>query len=464
MQLAAAHDARHEGTLDLLRQFMRIDIPLSAAWTLALFGLFFFFPAPVLPLMGSLVALNTILLVWARRRANRGDTKGAVLMLATGLLMITLATAVVFPMAFPAVVLIGLVPVFLCLTFLDRRSLIVVMLISTGVSIASSLLSLATDPFGVLAFVPQPVASGVILAAVPVLTAIIYVLLWIYSTRLQRTLAETHAANLALRESERSLEIKVTERTRELADARDQALEATRAKSVFLANMSHELRTPLNAVIGFSDVLSQQMFGPLNARQTEYLEDIRTSGQHLLALINDVLDLAKVEAGRLELDSSEFSLREALESVGMMVRERARSLGIGLDAVIAPEIGIVRADERKIKQVVLNLLSNAVKFTPAGGRVELGARPEGDGIVVTVRDTGVGIAPADQARVFEEFAQARSAATREQEGTGLGLTLSKNFVELHGGRIWVESEVGKGSTFSFTLPQRRPAGVGTIER
>ena len=227
---------------------------------------------------------------------------------------------------------------------------------------------------------------------------------------------------------------------------------ANRHKSEFLANMSHELRTPLNAIIGFSEVLSQRMFGEVNPKQAEYLGDIQASGQHLLSLINDILDLSKIEAGKMELQPSRFSLAAALGSVVMMVRERAAARTIELTTSIDPATGVIDADERKIKQVVLNLLTNAVKFTPAGGRVQLVAKRDGNGVVVTVEDTGIGIAPADQARVFEEFTQARAPDAREQEGTGLGLTLSRAFVELHGGKLWVESELGKGSAFTFTLP------------
>jgi signal transduction histidine kinase len=227
---------------------------------------------------------------------------------------------------------------------------------------------------------------------------------------------------------------------------------ANRHKSEFLANMSHELRTPLNAIIGFSEVLRQQMFGTINPKQGEYLEDIQTSGQHLLSLINDILDLSKVEAGKMELQLSRFSLPAALESVLLMVRERAAGRGIDLRTEIDPAIDQLEADERKVKQIVLNLLTNAVKFTPSGGTVTLETKPDGAGVLVSVRDTGVGIAPADQARVFEEFTQAGEAAASGQEGTGLGLTLSRKLVELHGGKIWVQSEPGTGSTFSFTLP------------
>jgi len=227
---------------------------------------------------------------------------------------------------------------------------------------------------------------------------------------------------------------------------------ANRHKSEFLANMSHELRTPLNAIIGFSEVLRQQMFGAINPKQGEYLEDIQTSGQHLLSLINDILDLSKVEAGKMELQLSRFSLPAALEPVVLMVRERAAGRGLALSTQIDPAVDQIEADERKVKQIVLNLMTNAVKFTPSGGKVTLEAKRDGSGVQVAVRDTGIGIAPADQARVFEEFTQAGGAASSQQEGTGLGLTLSRRLVELHGGKIWVESELGKGSTFSFTLP------------
>ncbi|MEA2662489.1 MAG: hypothetical protein QOH08_2061 [Chloroflexota bacterium] len=242
----------------------------------------------------------------------------------------------------------------------------------------------------------------------------------------------------------------------EQVEAKSREVEAAnRHKSEFLANMSHELRTPLNAIIGFSEVLSQRMFGEINLKQDEYLGDIQSSGQHLLSLINDILDLSKVEAGKMELQPSRFPFADALQGVVLMVRERAISRGIDLRIEIDPEIGTVEADERKVKQIVLNLLSNALKFTPAGGRVQLRATSEGDGLAVAISDTGVGISPDDQARVFEEFAQARGGESGEHEGTGLGLTLSRKFVELHGGRIWVESELGKGSAFTFTLPRAK---------
>ena len=240
---------------------------------------------------------------------------------------------------------------------------------------------------------------------------------------------------------------------RELGDKSAQLEVASRHKSEFLANMSHELRTPLNAVIGFADLLLERMFGELNDKQEEYLRDILDSGRHLLSLINDILDLSKIEAGRMELDVTDFQLSHAIENALILVRERAAGRGIALHQTVDARLGPVSGDERKIKQVLLNLLSNAIKFTPQGGRIEVRAAP-GEGFVeVSVRDTGVGIAPAEQDAVFEEFRQVGSSAARH-EGTGLGLSLCRKFVELHGGRIWVESEVGRGSTFTFRLPVR----------
>jgi signal transduction histidine kinase len=240
---------------------------------------------------------------------------------------------------------------------------------------------------------------------------------------------------------------------REIADKSQQLEAASQHKSEFLANMSHELRTPLNAIIGFSEVLTERMFGELNEKQEEYLKDIYASGQHLLSLINDILDLSKIEAGRMELDLTDFHLPTALDSALTLVRERAGRRGITLQLNVDDRLGQIQADERKVRQVVLNLLSNAIKFTPEGGRIEVGAVPKDGFVEVSVTDTGVGIAPEDQEAVFEEFRQV-GTADKKVEGTGLGLTLCRKFVELHGGRIWVKSEPGAGSTFTFTIPVR----------
>jgi signal transduction histidine kinase len=261
-----------------------------------------------------------------------------------------------------------------------------------------------------------------------------------------------------LQASYAGLEQEVQERTRELAtalaelDEKSRELEAaSHHKSEFLANMSHELRTPLNAISGFSQVLRKQLFGQINEKQAEYLDDILGSAGHLLSLIDDVLDLSKVEAGQIDLQVMPFSLPEALERGVVIVRERATKGGVRISLSSDPGVDTVIGDERRIRQVIFNLLSNAVKFTPAGGTVDIvGAQLDGE-LRVSVSDTGPGIAPKDQERIFEEFQQA-AAGKEQREGTGLGLALSKRLVELHGGRIWVESELGKGSRFVFTLP------------
>jgi signal transduction histidine kinase len=239
----------------------------------------------------------------------------------------------------------------------------------------------------------------------------------------------------------------------EIEEKSRQVEAASQHKSEFLANMSHELRTPLNAIIGFSEVLTERMFGELNAKQEEYLKDIYASGTHLLSLINDILDLSKIEAGRMELELSDFHLPTALDNALTLIRERAGRRSITLQISVDERLGEVRADERKIRQVVLNLLSNAIKFTPEGGRIEVGAVPKDGSVEVSVSDTGVGIAPEDQEAIFEEFRQV-GTAEKKAEGTGLGLTLCRKFIELHGGRIWVTSQVGAGSTFTFTIPVR----------
>jgi signal transduction histidine kinase len=241
---------------------------------------------------------------------------------------------------------------------------------------------------------------------------------------------------------------------REIADKSRQLEVASRHKSEFLANMSHELRTPLNAIIGFSEVLNERMFGELNDKQEEYLKDIHASGQHLLSLINDILDLSKIEAGRMELELTEFDLPAAVDNAVTLVRERASRKGVTVRIAIGDQVGTMRGDERKIRQVLLNLLSNAIKFTPEGGRIEVGTALDNGAVEVSVSDTGVGIAPEDQEAVFEEFRQVGASAAK-QEGTGLGLALSRKFIELHGGTIRVTSEVGAGSTFTFRLPARK---------
>ena len=235
---------------------------------------------------------------------------------------------------------------------------------------------------------------------------------------------------------------------------------AHRTKSEFLAGISHELRTPLNAINGFSEVLEEQQFGPLNERQRRYVGHILSSGRHLLALINDLLDLAKVESGKMELDLTEFDIKSVLERGRVMVKQIALKHNIRLELQVPDDVvrTSLSGDRRKLMQVVFNLLANAVKFTPDGGRIVVEARDESDWVVVSVSDTGIGVAEMDQERIFHEFEQVDSSLGRRRRGTGLGLALCRKILALHGGRIWVESAGdGQGSRFAFTVPRRQPA-------
>jgi len=248
---------------------------------------------------------------------------------------------------------------------------------------------------------------------------------------------------------------RVEERTAELSVAKNRAEAASRAKSSFLANMSHELRTPLNSIIGFSEVLVDETFGDLNDKQKHYQQNILTGGRHLLALICDILDLSKVEAGKMELDPSRCDANQVIQDSLALIEERAARHALHIDLHVDEHLRdlSLHADERKLKQILFNLLSNAAKYTPDGGAISVVAECGKDEIVVRVIDTGIGIAGEDLERVFEEFEQIDSGYAKTQPGTGLGLALTKRLVELHGGRIWAESKgEGKGCTFSFTIP------------
>jgi len=256
----------------------------------------------------------------------------------------------------------------------------------------------------------------------------------------------------AMKESTTNLEGLVARRTQELQLANEH-------KSAFLANVSHELRTPLNAVIGFSEALEEQLFGALNKKQHEYVGDIKSSGLHLLALINDLLDLSKIEAGRMELDRQPFAVAPVVDGVLTLVRARALQGGVTLALQAPQEAADFNGDARRLRQILLNLLSNAVKFTPRGGSATLAVQDSADALTFVVADTGIGIAGEDLPRLFEPFAQASARSEARAEGTGLGLALTKRLVELHGGTIAVSSRHGVGSAFTVRLP-RLPEAAG----
>ena len=260
-----------------------------------------------------------------------------------------------------------------------------------------------------------------------------------------------------------SLQANVAELEDKVA-ARTIALQrASQSKSDFLANMSHELRTPLNAILGFADVLREGMAGPMNDEQREFVADIHASGMHLLSLINDVLDLARIEAGQLQLEVAEFDVAETVDGALALVRQRCTLKGLKLQLSIGPEVSTWQADARRVKQMLVNLLANAVKFTPAGGHIELrvdvvsaGTATDGSSLCLQVKDTGTGIAPEDHGKIFREFVQVGSDAVGRAEGTGLGLALVRRLAIAHGGSITVDSALGMGATFTIELPARPP--------
>ena len=237
----------------------------------------------------------------------------------------------------------------------------------------------------------------------------------------------------------------------EIQDKSHQLEIASQHKSQFLANMSHELRTPLNAILGYSELILDNIYGETPEKMREVLERLQANGKHLLGLINDVLDLSKIEAGQLTLDLADYSLKDVVHTVVTAVESLAAGKKLSLTTVVGLNLPVGHGDERRLVQVLLNLVGNAIKFTDKG-EVAIKATMSDGSFTVAVRDTGPGIAPSDQDKIFGEFQQADNAATKRKGGTGLGLSIAKRIIGMHGGRIWVESDVGKGSTFAFTIP------------
>ncbi|MCZ6753162.1 MAG: ATP-binding protein [Acidobacteria bacterium] len=280
--------------------------------------------------------------------------------------------------------------------------------------------------------------------------------------RFNEMLDQIYDQDQKLRKSQNVLEERIKERTRELETAKDAAEAASRSKSAFLASMSHELRTPLNSIAGFTELLTRQAGGPLTPKQERFIRNIQMSSEHLLVLINDILDLTKIEGGNTSLNGSNIDLKPAVEEVLTAVRPLMEMKKLLFQSEI--EAGLtVWADRVRLKQIIFNLLSNAQKFTPEGGRVWIAAKPEEAAVRLTVGDTGIGIRTEDQRAIFQAFQQLGETTSGTKESAGLGLSIAKQLVELHGGRLSVESAIGKGSRFSFTMPRDRPAGIAQQE-
>jgi len=285
--------------------------------------------------------------------------------------------------------------------------------------------------------------------------------------QIHNELVQISKTESALRESQSiiekqntELDNKVRERTLELEKNQISLREsnlllesANRHKSEFLANMSHELRTPLNSIIGFSELLKEKIFGELNAKQSEYVKNIFNSGKHLLDLINDILDLSKIESGEIVVYREIISLNKVIQSCAAIVSERVKKNKLKLNVFISEGENLIYADERKMKQILLNLLTNAVKFTPEGGEILVQAESTEAGVKIVVKDSGIGIDPKDQERIFEEFKQVENNYTRKLEGTGLGLAIVKRLVDLQGGWLKLDSALGEGTSFTFFIPK-----------
>jgi signal transduction histidine kinase len=434
-----------------LRQFLTWDIVINLATVPCMFVLYALFPTPFFALLGIVVLANAALLVWATQQVSAGRLQRAVFAVCVGLWLIATLVGLGAPVTLPFIALLLVWPVALALPYLRGRQLRWVVAVSTAISVGLTVWSGRSDPFQVEALLPTALVSVAMVICVPLFTAFIFLLLWHDSSRLHETLEQTRTANAALRESEHLLEARVDDRTRELAVARDQALEATRAKSTFLANMSHELRTPLNAILGYTELILDGIYGPPTERISDVLQRVDKSGHHLLELINDVLDLSRIEAGQLSLSVGEYCLSTVVAEVCLAIQPLAVDKGLTLETKIPDNLPRPVGDERRIRQVLLNLLGNAVKFTDAGV-VWVEARVDGDTVRVSVSDSGPGVAEADTERIFEVCQQADGSSTKQKGGSGLGLAISRRIVELHGGRLWLERSGPPGATFTFTLP------------
>jgi signal transduction histidine kinase/DNA-binding response OmpR family regulator len=451
-----------------LRRFLIGGFP--AAWMFAILlwiGLYFI-RSPLLFTAGALAFGQGVCYLLAFRLVQLNRVPAAVSVACAGLWVISLFLGYAMPALLAVWVAVAVLSVMIGLPYLGGRGLLSLLVGAWLVVVIDCLFSLSGTPFGTM-MIPPWVISGLVVVGVPSATAYIFILLWQYSDRLTKMLAITQSANAALRESELLLERRVEERTAELeranqeltksewelAIARDQALEASRAKSVFLANMSHELRTPMNAIIGYSEMLEEEAQERGEQEFVSDLQKILSAGHHLLTLINSILDLSKIEAGKMDLYVEPFQVETVVADVVSTIRPLVQKNGNELQVSVDEAVGTMRADLTKLRQSLFNLLSNASKFTRQGSitlTVERQMLDGVDSITFAVRDSGIGMTPEELSKLFQAFSQAHASTSQEFGGTGLGLVITRQFCQLMGGDVSVESESGKGTTFTIRLP------------
>jgi signal transduction histidine kinase/CheY-like chemotaxis protein len=378
-----------------------------------------------------------MLTVLAKKLVSAGRLALAVSLLCTSFFAATIGTVCVMPGALPLLVLVPILAIAFALPYLSSRAL-------RGITIAAWLVTLLAVALAQLVTPLEPptafATNAVVGVGVAAIGPILLLLLWQFHNRLTEALAHALAANASLHTA-----------MAEAQAARIAAEQANELKTQFLANMSHELRTPLNSIINFTRILSAGMRGPVTSEQRDYLARVRQSGEHLLGLINDILDLSKIESGRMDLYTEPVQLAELIQGVMATAAGLTKDKPIVLRQELAADLPLVAADRTRLRQILLNLLSNAAKFT-SSGTITVRAHQQGDQVVLSVSDTGIGIAAEHLTTIFEEFRQLEGSANRRYEGTGLGLAICRRLVQLHGGDLWVESMPEVGSTFAFSLP------------
>ncbi len=450
-----------------LEWVFRAELGVTVALAGTLLALWAFYRSAVLPALAGVIAVNVVLVLLARASARTRRYEAAFQLVAVGMALVGTALAFGLPVSLPLALLLILWPVAVALPWLSGKPLKRLMLLCTLVAFLASYVALFINYTGFQEQCPALLLRTLVAVFVAAVCAGFFVLLYSYSDRLTQALTQMREANEALRGSERTLEAKVEERTRELEAARDQALESTRTKSAFLANMSHELRTPLNAIIGYSEMLMEEAEEEKLTQMTSDLAKIRAAGKHLLSLINDVLDLSKIEAGRMQFSDEVFPIKLVMAEVETLGRALLKD-GVALEVDCPVTVGQMNQDATKVRQSLLNLVSNAIKFTEKGKvkvtvkRQLAGPGEDGDTVTFAVTDTGIGMTPEQVGRLFEAFVQADGSTSRKFGGTGLGLTISQKFAQLMGGDITVTSVMGQGSTFTLTLPARIKQATATL--